>query len=178
MSGDASATSVLPKIEPSSPYFVGQNDKPGDRITDVRLNLNNFDDWSYSVRTALKARRKFGFLNGTINEPKPPCTPEDWDTVQALLVSWLMNTIEPEVKALLPNYENPKLLWDDINDRFSIVDGPRIQQIKSGLHECRQTESMTVAMYYGKLCQLWDELDTFEPIITCQCRKCECNIGK
>ncbi|XP_074301329.1 uncharacterized protein LOC141632709 [Silene latifolia] len=178
MSGDAPETSVLTKIEPSSPYFDGQNDKPGDRITDVRFNLNNFDDWSYSVCTALKARRKFGLLNDTINEPKPPCTPEDWDTVQALLVSWLMNTIEPEVKALLPNYEIPKLLWDDINDRFSIVDGPRIQKIKSGVHECRQTESMTVAMYYGKLCQLWDELDTFEPIITCQCRKCECNIGK
>ncbi|XP_074308836.1 uncharacterized protein LOC141643537 [Silene latifolia] len=170
MSGGDKDSSVSTKIDPSSPYFVGQNDKPGDHITDVRLDLTNFDAWSYSVRTALKDRRKYGFLNDAINEPKPPCTLEDWEIVQSLLVSWLMNTITPEVKSLLTNYEDAKLLWDDLHERFDIIDGPRIQQIQSNLHECRQTETMSVAVYYGKLCQLWDELDKFEPIITCHDR--------
>ncbi|XP_074299748.1 uncharacterized protein LOC141630906 [Silene latifolia] len=166
------------KIDPSSPFFVSQTDKPGNFMTTARLTLANFDDWSYSVRTALNARRKYGFLNGTYTEPIPPCTADDWETIHSLLVSWLMNVITPEVKSLLPNYENAKLLWDDLHNRFRVIDGSRIQQLQSSLRDCRQLESMSVAVYYGKLCQLWDELDKYVPIISCRCNKCECNVGK
>ncbi|XP_074305376.1 uncharacterized protein LOC141640496 [Silene latifolia] len=60
-------------------------------------------------------------------------------------------------------------MWDDLHDHFGVVDGSRIQQLKSALRDCRQTEDMSVAVYYGKLCQLWGELDSHEPIITCDC---------
>ncbi|XP_074299240.1 uncharacterized protein LOC141630300 [Silene latifolia] len=86
-----------------------------------------------------------------------------------MLVAWLSHTISPEVRALLPKYKNAKKLWDDVHERFGVVDGSRIQQVKAGLQESRQTEGMSVAIYYGKLCQLWDDLDTLEPIISCDC---------
>ncbi|XP_074265393.1 uncharacterized protein LOC141587825 [Silene latifolia] len=157
------------KIDASSPYFLGPQDRPRDFITSTRLTLTNFDDWAHDVSVALKSRRKFVFVNGTINEPKPPCTTDDWETIQSMLVSWLTHTISSEVRALLPKYKNAKRLWDDLHDRFGVVDGSRIQQIKSSLRDCRQTEDISVAVYYGKLCQLWDDLDSHEPIISCNC---------
>ncbi|XP_074298460.1 uncharacterized protein LOC141629342 [Silene latifolia] len=171
--GDGSGT----KIDPSSPYYLGPQDKPGDSITSIRLTLDNFDEWAHDVRLALKSRRKYVFVNGTINEPKAPCTQDDWETIHSMLVSWLSHTITAEVRSLLPKYENAKRLWDDLHDRFSVVDGPRIQQIKASLRDCRQTDNMTVAVYYGKLCQLWDELDKHEPIIDCKCCG-SCTAGK
>ncbi|KAK9699375.1 hypothetical protein RND81_08G169900 [Saponaria officinalis] len=89
-----------------------------------------------------------------------------------------MNTIDPEVKSLLSNYDDAKCLWDDLHERFSLVNGPRIQQLKSEIAKCIQTPTMTVAVYYGKLSMLWDELDKHEPLISYTCRKCECNVGK
>ncbi|XP_074306293.1 uncharacterized protein LOC141641533 [Silene latifolia] len=163
--GDTSGS----KIEPSSPYYLGPQDKPGDSITPIRLTSENYDEWSHDVRIALKSRRKFVFVNGTINEPKPPCTDDDWETIQSMLVSWLSHTITPEVKALLPKFENAKQLWDAIQERFGVVDGSRIQQIIGGLRDCRQTEGMSITVYYGKLCQLWDDLDKHHPIIDCKC---------
>ncbi|XP_074293772.1 uncharacterized protein LOC141620927 [Silene latifolia] len=157
------------KIDASSPYYLGSQDRPGDSITSTRLTLTNFDDWAHDVSVALKSRRKFVFVNGTITEPKPPCTTDDWETIHSMLVSWLSHTISPEVRALLPKYKNAKRLWDDLHDRFGVVDGSRIQQIKSALRDCRQTEDMTVVVYYGKLCPLWDDLDSHEPIISCTC---------
>ncbi|XP_074310643.1 uncharacterized protein LOC141646649 [Silene latifolia] len=123
------------KIDPSSPYYLGPQDKPGDTITHIRLTLDNFDEWVHDVRVALKSRRKYVFVNGTINEPKPPCSDDDWETIHFMLVSWLSRTISDE----------------------------------AGLRDCHQSEGMSVTVYYGKLCQLWDDLDKHQPIIECKC---------
>ncbi|XP_074267326.1 uncharacterized protein LOC141590654 [Silene latifolia] len=158
-----------PKVEPTSPYYIGYHDRPGDHITGTRLNLHNFAERKNDVQNALKARRKFVFLDGSITAPQSPCTKDDWETLHAMLIAWLMNLIEPEVKRMLSNYDNAKRLWDDLHDRFDVVDGSKIQHIKCDLHDCKQTENMSVAVYYDTLNQLWNELDTYEPIITCTC---------
>ncbi|KAK1400807.1 hypothetical protein POM88_000412 [Heracleum sosnowskyi] len=62
-----------------------------------------------------------------------------------------MNTIDPEVKSLLSNYENAYLLWKNLNERFSVVNGPRIQQLKSDIARCEQSKNMPVSTYFGKL---------------------------
>lgn len=111
-------------------------------------------------------------------EPTAPYTSEDWLTIHSMLVSWLMNTIDPEVKSTISFYDDAKLLWDEMQARFSVVNGPRIQELKNDLAKCEQSKTMHVSTYFGKLKVLWDELANHEPIITCKCGKCECNLGK
>ncbi|KAF9665210.1 hypothetical protein SADUNF_Sadunf16G0098600 [Salix dunnii] len=48
-------------------------------------------------------------------------------------------------------------LWKDLEDRFFITNGRRIQQLKHALAECKQRR-MTIMDYYEKLKQIWDEL--------------------
>lgn len=57
-----------------------------------------------------------------------------------------------------------------------MVNGPRIQQIKSEITECKQ-RGMSIVNYYGKLKQLWDELANYDQMPMCKCGKCECNLG-
>ncbi|XP_021746757.1 uncharacterized protein LOC110712595 [Chenopodium quinoa] len=166
------------KIEPNSPYYLGPQDRPGDFITSQRLKLDNFNEWSQTIYIALSSRREFGFLDGTITSYAPPCTKDDWVTIHCMLVSWLMNTIDPEVRTMLSNYVNAKKLWDDLQERFGLVNGPRIQQIKSEINRCEQSKSMPVAVYFSKLSVLWDELDKHEPLIGCKRGKCTCDVGK
>jgi len=71
--------------------------------------------------------------------------------------------------------EVAKDLWNDIKERFSITSGLQLQQLKADLADCRQ-KGMTIAHYYGKLKQLWDELDNYEQLTTCNCGKCECKL--
>jgi retrotransposon gag protein len=95
-----------------------------------------------------------------------------------MLVSWITNTIHPEVLSMLSKYDNAKRLWDDLQERFNVVNGPRIHQLKTELNKCEQTKTMAVNVYYSKLCVLWDELDHHEPIISCTCDHCKCNVGQ
>ena len=78
MSGD-SGTKITPKVtdmgdnndekllqrKTISPYDIIGNDNPGSLITQVKLKGENYDEWARSLRTALRARKKFGFVDGT-----------------------------------------------------------------------------------------------------------------
>ncbi|XP_021746631.1 uncharacterized protein LOC110712474 [Chenopodium quinoa] len=123
-----------PKIEVNSPFYLGPQDRPGDFITSQRLKLDNFNDWAHAIRIALSSRRKFGFLDGSIPTYVPPCTKDDWITIQCMLVSWLMNTIDPEqIKSEINACEQPKsmsvavyfsklsVLWDELNKHEPLI---------------------------------------------------------
>jgi len=57
-----------------------------------------------------------------------------------------------------------------------LVDGLRMQQIKSNLVECRQ-KVMIIVNYYGKLKQLWDALTNYDKSPTCKCKGYTCDLG-
>ena len=71
---------------------------------------------------------------------------EDWWTVQSMLVSWILNTIETSLRSTISYMENAKELWDDIKEWFSVMNSPRIQQLKSESAECKQ-EGITMVNY-------------------------------
>jgi len=128
------------------------------------------------MRTSLRARRKWGFIEGSIEKTKPESSElEDWWTVQSMLISWIMNTIEPSLRSIVTYIETAKELWDNLKEQLSVVNGPRIQQLKSELAHCKQ-RGMSIVNYYGKLKSLWDELAIYEPILAFTCKGCECEI--
>jgi len=54
-----------------SPYDTTTLDNPGLLITQVQLKDKNYDEWARSLRTTLRGRKKFGFINGSINKYRP-----------------------------------------------------------------------------------------------------------
>lgn len=86
-----------------------------------------------------------------------------------MLVSWIKNTIDPEVSSTLSYYDNAKTIWDDLHERYYVVNGTRIHQIKTDIILCEQPKTMHVATYFGKLKVMWDELALHEPPLICKC---------
>ena len=74
------------KLDIMSPFFLSHGDRPSDFITPTRLRSNNYDDWTGDLQLSLQARRKMGFLDGTIIGPVAPYTESDWLIVNAMLV--------------------------------------------------------------------------------------------
>ncbi|WVZ23544.1 hypothetical protein V8G54_002088 [Vigna mungo] len=147
-------------------YDLNPNDNLGNIIT---------QEWARAMRTSLRARRKWTFIEGTVVRPKEGTTElEDWWTVQSMLISWILNTIEPSLRSTISYAENANL-WNDIKERFSVANGQRIHQLKSELAGCKQG-GMTIVAYYGKLKILWDELANYDQITVCTCTGCTCDI--
>ncbi|GMI63621.1 hypothetical protein HRI_000031400 [Hibiscus trionum] len=89
-----------------------------------------------------------------------------------MLVSWLTNTIEPSVRSTLVEYDDAYLLWKNLKNRFCVVSGTRICQLKTSQGECKQSKTETVENYFGRLSIIRDELVTYVKVSTCQCGGC------
>ena len=134
-----------------SPYDLNSNDNPDNVITQVQLKGDNYEEWARAIRTSLRARRKWGFIEGKITRPDDASPDlEEWWTVQSMLVSWILNTIEPSLRSTVSYTENAADLWQDIKDQFSIANGPQVQQLKAQLAACKQ-KGLSIVAYYGKL---------------------------
>ncbi|XP_074278529.1 uncharacterized protein LOC141602114 [Silene latifolia] len=180
--GNDSATHTIensstPKIDPLSPYFLGSGDIPGIKISQVQLTNLNYDDWSRSMRMSLKSRRKFGFCDGSIKKPTDAFLLGQWEVVNCTIVQWLRNTIAPSILESVPYVEDAAAVWADLEEQFAVVDGTAIHNLKTDLGNCKQTKGMSVTQYYGKLKSLWDAILVHEPLFTCECGKCTCNIA-
>ncbi|KAL2931658.1 Retrovirus-related Pol polyprotein from transposon RE1 [Bienertia sinuspersici] len=169
------STAVTP-IDPSSPYYLGSGDQPGNSITHVLFKNDNYVAWSRAITLSLKARRKFVFIDGSLPKPTDAKTLLDWETVHSMLVSWILRSIDPKLAESIPFHDDAKLLWKYLERHFCVANGPRIQQLRAQISDCRQSKSMSIEVYYTKLLGLYDELNRLKPLHTCSCGKCTCDV--
>ncbi|KAH9678849.1 retrovirus-related pol polyprotein from transposon RE1 [Citrus sinensis] len=164
-------------IDSSSPYYLHPFDHLGMIISPMKLNGENYEEWSCSMRNAFRARRKQLFLNGKIEKPAEDAPEiEDWWSVNSMLVGWIFTSFEPHIRSAITYYDTVKELWDELKQRFSIGNGPRVLQLRSDLAKCRQ-DRQTVAAYFGRLKILWDELSNYVQPPVCCCGNCTCNLS-
>lgn len=61
------------------PYDLSSGDNPGTTISQPQLRDTNYDEWGLNIRLALRARKKFGFADGSIPQPDADSDDlEDW----------------------------------------------------------------------------------------------------
>ncbi|GJU64569.1 retrovirus-related pol polyprotein from transposon RE2 [Tanacetum coccineum] len=99
-------------------YLLMTGDNPGNLITHVQLKGVNYKEWAMAMRTAFRAKKKIGFIDGTIKEPATGSADvEDWWMINSMIVSWIFNTIEPTLRSQISYVELAKDLWDDLKQR-------------------------------------------------------------
>lgn len=99
-------------------------------ITPIQLKGDNYDEWARAMRNALQAKKKLGFVDGTLTKPKDDSAyAEDWWVVNSMLVAWILITIKPSLRSTITYMESARDLWEDIEQRFSMGNGPRIYQL-------------------------------------------------
>ena len=165
---------VTPKVD--LVYHLGSSDGPGNIITPIQLRGENYDEWAHAVRTALKAKRKFGFIDGSVVKLINAEKLEDWVAVHSMLVSWLSNTLDSVVRSTIRAYDDARLLWTNLQNRFCVVSGTRVCQLKKALGDCKQGPTEPVAIYFGHLSKVWDALLAYISVPTCSFGGCTCNI--
>ncbi|KAG7577529.1 Integrase catalytic core [Arabidopsis thaliana x Arabidopsis arenosa] len=158
----ALTTTTAPARRTISPYDLTSSDNPGTLISKPPLRGPNYDEWATNLRLALKARKKFGFADGSI--PQPVATDpdfEDWIANNALVVSWMKLTIHESISTSMSHLDDSHELWSHIQKRFGVKNGQRVQRLKTELATCRQ-KGLPIETYYGKLSQLWRSLADYQ----------------
>ena len=93
---------------------------------------------------------------------------DQWGIVNSMLVAWIVNTLDVSVRSTVRFPDHVKSLWDDLRGRYSLGNGPRILELKAQIVDCKQ-RGRPVAVYFGELRKLQDELPSYVKILKCTC---------
>jgi len=111
--------------------------------------------------TALSAKNKLEFIDGTAEEPKKndPNYPL-WNRFNNMVVSWLVHFVSPSIKQSILWMDKAKEIWKDLRSRFFQGDLLRISELQMEAASLKQGD-LTVTEFFTKLRTIWDELEKF-----------------
>ncbi|XP_056862228.1 uncharacterized protein LOC108845038 [Raphanus sativus] len=164
----ALTTSPSTSTDSSGIYYLHPSDNPGALITSVLLRGDNYTEWATELSNSIQAKRKLGFINGTI--PKPASEPDlsKWLATNSMLVGWIRTAIDPKIRSTFTFVPDAHKLWENLQRRFSVKNGVRIHQLRDEINTC-QKDGQTVIEYFGRLSKLWEELDHLKTPRACSC---------
>lgn len=107
------------KIDQNHPLFIGPSDKTGSVLITIKLTgSENYGIWSRSMRIAFLGKRKYGFVTGTCTKELYRAEwHEQWETCNAIVLSWLMNTVAEELLGGIVYATNAHKVWEDLREQ-------------------------------------------------------------
>ncbi len=115
-----------------SPYYLNNGDNPGIRIVPEALTRDNYQSWRRSMTTALSAKNKLGFVNGSIPQPTDEYDPlySDWQRCNDLVLSSITNCLSRGIHATVLYVYTANEVWDDLQHRYTQSNGTRVHHLK------------------------------------------------
>ena len=163
----------------SNPLFLHHAENPGAMLVSEPLIGENYHAWVRSMKKALVAKNKFGFVNGSITLSSPliktPAAVDAWIRCDNMVGSWLMKAVSPQIRVSITYRDTALEIWNDLRDTHSQGNGPRVFQLQKDIALMCQGNS-SITNYFTQLKLFWDQLQNFRPTPTCSCGKCTCNL--
>jgi hypothetical protein len=138
---DSSKTNI------SSPYFTHHLDHPGLILISKPLNGDNYSTWERAMTLALNSKNKLGFVNGSIKALSEEINREEyaaWSQCNDMVHYWIINTLSPEISDSVIYYSTAHEVWEDLHERFSQSNAPRIFEIQQDI-ACLRQEQLSVS---------------------------------
>ncbi|XP_061371384.1 uncharacterized protein LOC133313973 [Gastrolobium bilobum] len=122
------------------------------------------------MKNALKAKKKTGFIDGSITKPDKVIQDEwsAWEMCNSMINGWIHNIIDAKLQPFIKCFDDVKDLWEDLKERYVVQNFPKQYQLRAALTNTRQQGS-TIGEYYTKLRAIWDELEGCKISKSCAC---------
>ncbi|KAL6209637.1 hypothetical protein ACLB2K_020577 [Fragaria x ananassa] len=149
-------------IDTSNVYYIHPSDHPDQVLVSTKLNGDNYSDRSKSILHALRTKNKVGFIYGSIKPPLETEQPADyalWNQCNNMILSWLANSVEPDLSEGVIHAKTAHQVWDDFKHQFSQHNASTVYQIQKAISS-HSLGTMTIQTYFTQLKGLWDELKT------------------
>ncbi|XP_075475757.1 uncharacterized protein LOC142511248 [Primulina tabacum] len=112
----------------NDPLFLHSSDMPGmNLVNDQLLGVENYGIWSRAMLIALRAKNKISFIDGSYPRPElGHVSLNQWERCNALVLSWIMNTVSKEIFGGIVYSTDASVVWSDLKEQFDKVNGSRI----------------------------------------------------
>nr|KYP64167.1 hypothetical protein KK1_018757 [Cajanus cajan] len=151
-------------------FYLSSSDNPGTPLVASVLKGPNYRTWARAMKTALRAKMKLGFIDGTIKKPTIGSRDfPNWEKTDSMVMAWLINVVEPSLHGSISHASTTRDIWLDLEERFAQINAPRIHQLWHMLCMMEKEHDEDVTSYYTKFKSILDELDELQPLLECNC---------
>jgi len=159
--------------------YLHPGEGPAVALVSPVLDSINYHSWSKSMLTALSAKNKSQFVNGSAKKPeKENSLFNAWQRCNDMVVSWIVHSVSSNIRQSILWMENAEDIWNDLKARFFQGDLLRISDLQTEAGQLKQSD-LSVSEYFTKLRVIWDELENFRPDMGCTCKpRCSCKASE
>jgi hypothetical protein len=128
--------------------------------------VRNYLAWSRRASLQLQSKRLEGFINGEVKEPQDKSSSEwkNWNATNALVVTWLFNSMTPTIASSVDTINSAKEIWKTLESMYAGVGNVMmLVDIDDKIHYLKQGEQ-SLMDYVAELKRLWADLDHYDPI--------------
>lgn len=167
---------LLPNQDPTSPFYLHPSDNSASQLVSLKFNGEGYGDWKRSMMISLSSKTKLGFMDGSIEEPvttSPLYTA--WSRCNDLIISMLLFNLDTIIARSVLYFQTAREIWIDLEERYGYVSGPQVFSLEQQIASFTQG-SQSISEFFIELKALWDKLSMANPLPTCTCNNCTCNL--
>ncbi|XP_048502724.1 uncharacterized protein LOC125498539 [Beta vulgaris subsp. vulgaris] len=147
-----------------SPLYLHPSDGPNIVCIEKLQGMTNYRTWQRSMEISLAAKRKLGFVTGTVvRDGEDAVKQEQWDTCDSLVISWLHGSMTEAVKRYVLYLNTSRAIWVQLKARFQVAHGARKYKLSRELYDVKHNGA-TVNEYYTNMKALWEELESLNSL--------------
>ena len=156
--------------------YLHPSENPTVALVSPVLDPSNYHSWSRSMMTALSAKNKVKFVDGSV--PEPPKTDQThgaWRRCNNMVVSWIVHSVSTSIRQNILWMDKTEEIWRDQKSRYSQGNLLRIYDLQQEASSMKQGD-LSITKYFTKLRIVWDEIQNFRPDPVCSCTvQCTCS---
>ncbi|XP_070013240.1 uncharacterized protein [Nicotiana sylvestris] len=136
-------------IDYNHPLFLSPVDVSGIQIILFQLTrIENYSIWFRSTRVALLGRNKLSMVDDTCKKENfPESMWNHWERVNAIVLTWIMNSVEKELLGEIMYASSAQLVWEDLSERYNKVDGSRTYNLHKEIATLSQGITSKLKLY-------------------------------
>ncbi|KAL9659613.1 hypothetical protein QQ045_024420 [Rhodiola kirilowii] len=184
ISGTAPSTTSVQHVPclTDDPLYVNSTENVAvSLVTQPLVGDKNYLNWRKSMEMALGIKMKLGFVRGEFPRPTDTYQAARWDKCNNVVLSWIINSVSPEIGSSLIHADNCMHAWEDLEERFFGSNDFTIFSIQHEIAMLMQDDK-SIAQYYNKLVQLWGDEDALTEDIACElgsrCKATRCSTDR